>query len=191
MAQLQQTVVTIAVAFLALVALGGCSGVRENLGLVRKPPDEFTVVRKPPLVIPPNFSLRPPRTGSEAAEEADAAKKARSALIGDTARRPPATARPAGGSTGEQALLTRARATGVDPAIRDVLNRETLLVEERDRSFVDRLIFWRRDNVVGDIVDARKEAERLRRTSATGEAPTAGEIPVIKRRRRALLEGIF
>lgn len=87
--------------------------------------------------------------------------------------------------------MTRARATEVDPAIRDVINRETLLVEERDRSFVDRLIFWRRDHVVGDIVDARKEAERLQRTSATGEAPTADEIPVIKRRRRALLEGIF
>jgi hypothetical protein len=191
MARVQRTVATLALAILALAALGGCSGVRENLGLVRKPPDEFTVVRKPPLVIPPNFSLRPPRTGTEAAEEVDVARRARSALIGDTARQPAAAVRPAGGSTGEQALLTRARAAGVDPTIRDVINRETLLVEERDRSFVDRLIFWRRDNVVGDIVDARKEAERLRRTSATGEAPTAGEIPVIKRRRRALLEGIF
>lgn len=181
-------------AIAVLAALGACSGVRDNLGLVRRPPDEFTVVRKPPLAIPPNFSLRPPRTGSDIAEETDSAKKARSALLGGGAAQPTGTqAQPAsaGGSSGERAFLAKAGAANAD--IRDVLNRETTILEEKDRSFVDRLVFWRREGseTVGGVVDARKESERLKQVSAAGESPTSGETPVIKRHKRALLEGIF
>ena len=45
--------------------------------------------------------------------------------------------------------------------------------------------------VTGQVVDAKKEAERLRRATATGKAPTTGETPIIQRGRRAILQGIF
>ena len=49
---------------LALMAapamLGGCDTTKEALGLNKKAPDEFSVVTKAPLVLPPEFGLRPP-----------------------------------------------------------------------------------------------------------------------------------
>ena len=45
----------------ALAALAGCSGtVQEKLGLGKRAPDEFQVVRRAPLILPPDYSLRPP-----------------------------------------------------------------------------------------------------------------------------------
>ena len=38
----------------------GCSKVRDSAGITRKSPDEFQVVKNPPLVIPPNYRLVPP-----------------------------------------------------------------------------------------------------------------------------------
>lgn len=45
--------------------LAACSGgeVRETLGLDRKAPDEFVVYSRPPLSVPPEFDLEPPRPG--------------------------------------------------------------------------------------------------------------------------------
>ena len=51
-------VLSLSAALLASLALGGCGGVRQSLGLVRTSPDEFAVVAKPPLVLPPDFGLR-------------------------------------------------------------------------------------------------------------------------------------
>ena len=44
--------------------LAGCEGIRDQLGFNKKAPDEFTVVKKAPLVLPPDFSLRPPAPGA-------------------------------------------------------------------------------------------------------------------------------
>ena len=39
--------------------LGGCGEeTRKTLGLGKRQPDEFQVLRKAPLVVPPNFTLR-------------------------------------------------------------------------------------------------------------------------------------
>ena len=40
--------------------LCSCSGVKEKVGMIKTPPDEFQVYEKKPLVVPPNFELRPP-----------------------------------------------------------------------------------------------------------------------------------
>ena len=37
-------------------------------GLTKKSPDEFAVTTKAPLVIPPDFNLRPPMPGARAAQ---------------------------------------------------------------------------------------------------------------------------
>ena len=52
--------------FLALGALvlSGCSGARQTFGLDRKPPDEFSVVTRAPLAVPPEYQLRPPQPGA-------------------------------------------------------------------------------------------------------------------------------
>lgn len=40
--------------------LWSCSGVKEKVGIIKTPPDEFQVYEKKPLAVPPNFELRPP-----------------------------------------------------------------------------------------------------------------------------------
>jgi hypothetical protein len=44
--------------------LVGCDSIREAAGITKEPPDEFAVVTKAPLVIPPDYNLRPPKPGA-------------------------------------------------------------------------------------------------------------------------------
>jgi len=89
---------------LALVAMGlvlsGCGGFRESLGLTKNSPDEFAVVTHKPLVVPPEFGLRPPRPGEKRPEEFESSKQAVAALF-------PGRELVPGASPGERALLTK------------------------------------------------------------------------------------
>lgn len=49
---------------LTALVLVGCSGLGETLGYGKKRPDEFNVLTNPPLVLPPDFNLRPPGKGN-------------------------------------------------------------------------------------------------------------------------------
>ena len=44
----------------------GCSSVDEALGKTKSAPDEFEVVVRPPLTLPPNFNLNPENDTAEA-----------------------------------------------------------------------------------------------------------------------------
>ncbi|MDA0260628.1 MAG: DUF3035 domain-containing protein, partial [Proteobacteria bacterium] len=158
------------------------------------PPDQFTVIRKPPLVIPPNFSLRPPVTAGLEPEKTATVAKARAALLGQSpgvATAASAVPEAPKNTLGEQALLTLAGAERATPGIRQVILRETTLLEEKDQSFTERLIFWQKKELPSVVINPKKEAERLRNAAAKGEPPTSGETAMIKRRKRAILEGIF
>ena len=70
-------------ALLCLLALAACGGdVKESLGLNKEAPDEFVVVSRPPLVVPPDFDLQPPRPGASPPHVATPEQMAHDALIG-------------------------------------------------------------------------------------------------------------
>ena len=48
----------------ATLPLGGCDSFNRALGLEKVVPDEFAVVSRATLAVPPDYSLRPPRPGS-------------------------------------------------------------------------------------------------------------------------------
>ncbi|MEQ9643449.1 MAG: DUF3035 domain-containing protein [Alphaproteobacteria bacterium] len=179
------------IGMVALLAMGlaACSGVKEELGLAKSSPDEFTVVRKAPLVMPPNFTLRPPVPGTRRNQDLKPTETARAALLNRDGRAVPVDAGDRTG--GEVAMLKQAGALGTDDSIRQVIESETSALAARDNSFVDRLIFWQPRLPSGTVVDPTKEAQRLRGNAATGEPVTKGETPVIERRKRGILEGIF
>ncbi|HUN51459.1 MAG TPA: DUF3035 domain-containing protein, partial [Candidatus Sulfotelmatobacter sp.] len=53
------------VAFAALLAgAAGCDSIKATLGLEKSGPDEFAVVTKAPLTLPPDYALRPPAPGA-------------------------------------------------------------------------------------------------------------------------------
>ena len=126
----------------ALVALGlalaGCEGVKDQLGLTKQSPDEFSIVTRAPLTLPPNFSLRPPAPGERRPQEATAQERAKLAIYGAGAEAPAGA-----GSAGEQALLSRAGAGRSTPDIRRIINEENAIYAEGNETFVDRLISGR------------------------------------------------
>ncbi len=148
----------------AALALGGCGEARKVLGWEKAPPDEFRIVSRAPLTVPPDFGLRPPAPGAARPNEASAQDAARTAVFG--AERPASQTAASGRagaapvSAGEQQLLGRIGADRIDPGIREQIDRETQSLAEADRSFVDRLLFWRTNEpgVPGERVDAAKEA---------------------------------
>lgn len=169
-----------------VTSLAACENMKKQLGLTKQSPDEFSVVTRAPLTLPPNFSLRPPAPGERRPQEATAQERAKSAIYGGGAEAPAG-----GGSAGEQALLSHAGAGQSTPDIRRIINEENSIYAEGNETFVDRLIFWREPAPLGTVVDATGESQRLQEADALGEPPTEGETPVIERREKGILEGIF
>ncbi len=182
----------LAVAAALAASLAACSGLRNTFGIERGGPDEFTVVRQAPLTLPPDYNLRPPQPGVPRPQDDTAQTLARSAVIGSQSGLILGSGLDAGSaqSSGETALLARAGADQLDPSIRETLNQEAGFAAV-DRNFLEYLIFWREPEQEGEVVDATAEAERLKANAEQGLPVTAGETPIIKRRKKALLEGVF
>ena len=181
-------------AILLLFVLTACGAFREELGLTKKAPDEFAVVSRAPLVVPPNYRLRPPRPGAPRPQASQPVQKARSALFNSGQRTPGQARAVTSGevaSVGETALLDRAGSGGVDPNIRRMITEESASIAEKNRSLTERLIFWRERGAPGRVVDARREAARIREAQATGQPVPTGATPVIERRKKGLFEGLF
>ena len=177
----------------AALALSACENVRSELGLTKQSPDEFRVVSRAPLSLPPEFTLRPPEPGTVRPQEGspqDQAKRAvfRAEAPGETLdERIPADGR----SIGERSLLMAAGADKAEPGIRQIVDRETGRLNEESESFVNDLVFWRDEPPPGEVIDAEGEAQRLRENAALGRSVTSGETPTIERKDKAFLEGIF
>lgn len=180
----------ILLAILAVFTLSACEGAREAIGIGKQSPDEFAVVTRAPLSMPPDFGLRPPRPGAERPQEGTVKESARDLLV-RSAGSAGSTSAPSGGSKGETALLARAGAVNPDPAIRRQINRESSILATESDSFADRLIFWRENPPPGTLVDAAAEQKRLRENAGLGDAPTKGRTPKIVRKPKGWFEGIF
>ncbi|MGA0602666.1 DUF3035 domain-containing protein [Caulobacter sp. KR2-114] len=118
------------------VGLSACTSTQQALGMTKVTPDEFRVVTKAPLVLPPDYSLRPPAPGEPRPQELQPESAARTALLGmreGEAR-----------SDGEKLLATRAGADHADPLIRYVVDDEFGDLSHKDKSFADFVMFWRK-----------------------------------------------
>ena len=182
----------IAAPVLLVAALAGCSSLGSILGADKTPPDEFRVVSRAPLSLPPDYGLTAPQPGAQRPQETDIRQTARQIVVdrdsGPVRQQSPALA---GRDPGEAAFLRLAGAGNADPSIRGVVNRESSLLAEAETGFVDSLMFWNSPQAPGVIVDADKEARRLRENAALGRSPTAGETPTIRRKGDGLSQGIL
>lgn len=186
------------VAGLALaLALGGCQGVKDQLGLGKQSPDEFRVQARAPLSVPPDFTDRPlpaPQPGATRPQEGTTTQQAKSAVFridDDQEVQRPTDASFTALSPGEQALLMAAGADKSDSQIREVVDRETKRINAEDEDFIDSLVFWREPEKPGVIVDADEESRRINENVALGKSVTTGQTPTVERRKKALFEGIF
>lgn len=160
---------------LSLAACGG-GGLKDALGYGKDAPDEFAIVTKAPLVIPPDFGLRPPQPGAPRPQEANAqpALAAEAALTGQA----PGAATVSDGSAGEQALLQQTGADAADPNIRQVVNAETRTLVEKDNKFTDDVLFWQQKSPPDErLVDSQGEKQRIQQNTAEGKPVTEGDTP--------------
>ena len=173
----------------ALAGVAGCSEeARQRIGLGSGPPDEFAVVTRAPLALPPDYALRPPAPGARRPQEAEIRNQVRRTLI-QSATRSVTLADKA--SQGETALLLRMGADQADPAVRGAVDAESAALADASTGFIDRIIFWRQPEPPGEVVDATQEAQRLESNAALGKPPAAGATPTIERREPGFLEGLI
>jgi pyruvate/2-oxoglutarate dehydrogenase complex dihydrolipoamide acyltransferase (E2) component len=176
-------------ALLLLLAACGQDTAR-TLGFTRDAPDEFAVVTRAPLSMPPALGDLPtPRPGAPRPQELTARDAAQSALV-------PATIlggnAPQGGprTRGEEALLARAGNAPAMPDVRRRVDEEALRLEQTPRTFTDRLLL-REQPTPGIAVDPQREAQRLRENAALGTDPGDGTTPIIQPQGRNVFQRLF
>jgi hypothetical protein len=178
----------IAVPVAVAAQVAGCanSDLSRTFGLVRDTPDEFTVVTRAPLSMPPDFTLRPPMPGAPRPQERSAQSQAEAALVPDSAL---GLGNRASMSAGQAALVRDAG--GQAPAdIRARVDQEAQLTSN-DSRFIDKLLFWQPTKTNNAVVDPSAEAERLRRDAAVGAAPTSGDTPIIREEKKNWFSRLF
>ena len=182
-----------------LLMLPACADVKDELGFGRQPPDEFSVVDRPPLAMPPDFVLAPPQPGAPRPQEKTARDTARetvgmaansqtaepSAATEAKTTAPPAAALSSAASSEtasgvEADLLGKAGANAAKPDIRQTVDQEAGTVTDRTPEFVRSLLFWRKDEggATATTVDPAAEAARIKAAKAAGQPVNTGETPV-------------
>lgn len=146
--------------FIVLI-MSGCSGggIRKTLGVDKKAPDEFMVLSRPPLSVPPEFNLDPPSDGDT--KSRSTSLEAKEAIFSTSN-----TNTPKSESTGESIILNKAGADSTDQNIRDLLkkDKEDAQKQEAEKGYLDKIV----DPIKGvfttdkpDVIDPEAEKERL------------------------------
>jgi len=157
------------VAIGAALALAGCNGKPQPLGMTQGSPDQFQSVAHMPLTVPPDYNVRPPAPGAPSPQEGTTAAQPQTPLSANSDGTAPATgdaANEPAQSAGEVALLQNAGAAGIDPGIRAQIDTETAAQVERDQGLISRLVLW-------------------------GTAQPEGQTTIITTRKKGALGGIF
>lgn len=155
------------------IILAGCSGnVRESLGLTKESPDEFMVLSRPELSVPPDFRLSSPETAYSHKTRDKTRNEAKSILLTNTEEKTDSI----DASSAELTLLKKADAEDVTSDIRDILQKETVIPEKDDGVF-EKL---RKAQKLDPIVDADAEKERIIAQQAEGKPLNEGKTPTIE-----------
>lgn len=140
--------------------MAGCQGtLQDRLGMSNRAPDEFQVIRRAPLVVPPDYNLVPPDEAATNAQQQQS-RAARGIVTG----RPTEISQ--GASASERALLS---AVAVDtlPGIRTVLLQDAGSVLDIDESRFLAILDWQKPVFDGDQpLDAGQAADELQAAGA-------------------------
>lgn len=163
---------------LAASALQGCSGVKDSMGLEKGAPDEFKVITRAPLEIPPNLTLPPPNIGAPRPQEKAPIVQAKEAVFGEDTKSTSDSIL----SSSEGALLQKAGAENADPEIRKIVDRETLELKDRNKPVAEKLLNISGHNNLpsATIVNAKEEKIRIDSNKQAGKDITDGITPTIE-----------
>jgi PBP1b-binding outer membrane lipoprotein LpoB len=152
--------------------LSGCSNLRDWAGLQKKSPDEFAVTTKAPLVIPPDFNLRPPLPGAPPTNQLDPTANAEQALFNTADPQTVASTMRGNYSMSEKLLLANAGVQNADPGVRSKIAADSRTLQNANRSFTDRVLGTAATPENGMPVNADAEANK-RASGGKSGAPAA------------------
>ncbi|HUJ48268.1 MAG TPA: DUF3035 domain-containing protein [Rhizomicrobium sp.] len=175
---------------LAALALAGCSSIRDAAGISKAPPDEFAVVNKAPLIIPPDFNLKPPKPGAAPLNQVSPTISAEAALYSN--EDPSAVANTINGnySESEKMLLAQAGAANSDNSIRQQIAADNRNMQSADETFTDQLLFGGGTTNNSDA-PLNADAEKARIDASKDAKPSEPPAPEIKKDSGSWLDGIF
>ena len=170
--------------------LAACDGVREAMGVTKQPPDEFAVVTKAPLVVPPDYNLRPPKPGAAPHNQVSPTESAEAALYSDD---PKTVASTISGnySQGEKMLMAQTGAAAANDSIRQQIAADNSQTESADESFTDHLLFGGPSDPADAPLDANAEKARIDPNKTAQPAPPADAPQIKKDDSGGWLDGIF
>ena len=151
-------VITAGISMALLTGLAGCSDFRRAVGTEKSSPDEFAVVVRPPLSLPPGFTDRP---------EDILAKETKASGVD--------------AKTDAEAMLSVGNSTSVDfeqlfdfsdvpDDIRAKVDEETYGIKLENRLPLQKLFGGMPD--IGPVLDKMAEDSRLRKARQDGRLPT-------------------
>jgi hypothetical protein len=158
----------------AAVSLMSCDSIRDAAGLNKSPPDEFAVVTKAPLIIPPDYNLHPPKPGAPPLNQVAPTTAAQEALYSDD---PNAIAGAISGdySQAEKLLLANSGGATADPSIRRTIAADNTKAEDTNPSLTDKLLFGESVDTSADKpLDASAEQARID-AAKNGDQPPPGK----------------
>ena len=128
------------------LSLAACESAKDALGLSKTSPDETRVTVFSPLVVPPDFNLRPPGTGADQASVPQIPRRPRSGAVitgegrvlgGVTGEE----AVPDNASTGELALLRQAGALTPPKGVRGLAAQQELAAARLNNLLTELVVF--------------------------------------------------
>ena len=143
----------------SVLALGLSACASSNDGARQGVPDEFRVVKKAPLTVPPEYSLRPPELGTVRPPEVSQTNQDRIVAFG--------TDIGVDASDIERMLIARAGAIAVSPTIRQTID-------------YDEAGLLRKGSTISDAVTGYSGSDDERAAAAEDNA-TGGEAVTIER----------
>ena len=143
----------------------GCGSTRQALGLERTAPDEFRIITKAPLVMPPDYALRPPRPGEARPGDTLTSAQARAAVFGADIG--------ADATNAEKVFVAKAGAAAVDPNIRTQVDFEGSAIVRKTDEYADKVL-------AQTPAPSTDEQEQIRRVTGGGAPTISSDVKTSK-----------
>ena len=178
-----------------MILLTGCSSARDIVGLSKQSPDEFEVVTRAPLSLPPDYGLRVPVPNISRNQEKSLGESADDLLPQRGSQSPgqklSRVGRSGAISPAEDAILDRAKAKISNQSIRAEINSDNKTISDTDEKLIEKIIFWQGTKKPAAVLDPQKESERIKGLKSDGKPIGNSAVPVIEKADRGLLDGLF